>query len=100
MRWGWLAMGGVLWALQTTTPIPLPVGVDVERMTLVGGLVWALLALARGWVVPGPTHKALREDRDDWRARCDRLTAIAELALKARVDGAPPPASILGGPRC
>jgi hypothetical protein len=99
MKWAWWAVGGIAWALQAAPPISLlPGGIDVERMTLVGGLAWALLALGRGWVVPGPTHKALREDRDDWRTRCDRLTAIAELALRARVEGSSA-AALNGGPR-
>jgi hypothetical protein len=57
-----------------------------EKLTLIGGLVMVVLAFVFEFVVAAPTHKALRADRDDWRARCDRLTAIAEMALRNRVE--------------
>jgi len=83
-----LLSGVLTWTLlqDVTLPVSLPSSFDAEKLTLVAGLSWAILALMRGWVVPGSTHAALRADRDDWRARCDRLTAIAELALRSKVE--------------
>lgn len=59
----------------------------IEKVTLVGGLVWAVLALVRGWVVPRSVYDALRADRDDWRTRSDKLAAVAEMTLRAKVGG-------------
>lgn len=57
----------------------------IEKLTLISFLSWGVIAFARGWVVPWTTHDALRADRDDWRARADRMAQIAEAALRQKV---------------
>lgn len=66
---------------------PALISAAVEKLTLIVALAWALIAFARGWVVPASIHKAVLDDRDDWKVRHDKIASIAEMALRAKVGG-------------
>ena len=59
----------------------------IDRLTLVSALAWGVVAFVRGWVVPASVFRTMTQDRDDWKIRHDRIAAIAELALRAKVGG-------------
>ena len=57
----------------------------LDKLTLIAVLGWGVIAFVRGWIVPASVHRAVLEDRREWQARHDRISAIAELALRAKV---------------
>jgi hypothetical protein len=69
---------------------PIQLQTLLDKLTLMAGLAWAVVAFIRGWVVPSSVHAALVKDRNDWRDRADRLAAIAEMTLRAKVGGGVP----------
>lgn len=54
---------------------------------VIGLCVLAVVALARGWVIPGPWHReritALTSDRDEWRGIALRSLTVTERATDA-----------------
>lgn len=48
---------------------------------LLPALIFAVICLAKGWVVPKATHDAVLEQNRDLRKLVDRLTATNDAAL-------------------
>ena len=57
----------------------------LDKLTLIAVLGWGVIAFVRGWIVPASVHKQSLQNVDDWKARHDRIAAIAEMALRAKV---------------
>ena len=64
----------------------LPMIQDVlDKLTLIAVLGWGVIAFVRGWVVPSSVHRQSLQNIEDWKQRHDRIAAIAEMALRAKV---------------
>jgi len=57
----------------------------LDKLTLIAVLGWGVIAFVRGWIVPASVHQEALRSVDDWKARHDRIAAIAEMALRTKV---------------
>lgn len=60
----------------------LPWGV-INGGTVVSMCVFGLVAMMRGWVVPGPWHQDVRDERDEWRDIALRSLRVSERSVDA-----------------